>query len=143
MARMSPRDQISFARAWSVRTLTEIGERIYNAVAVFEQLWETPPHRVVATVSQRLAAEDVADPRDREILVGAIAAECRALLSRDQAMFPNGAVLHGLEVWHPDTFLTAFFQGDRDAYQTVRLLISMLPASAFRLRPGPVIDPTP
>ncbi len=128
-------------RLWVLARLERLGKPIYDAVSVFERYWESPDPEQVRVVSDRLAAEDLPDALDREILVGALALKCDVLISRDQPMFPHGGEMHGVQLWHPDTFLTAFFQGDAQAYDQVRLLMGMLravlppPAETARSRP--------
>ena len=52
----------------------------------------------------------VSDAADRPVLAAALAAQAPYLLSLDARHFPHGAVFTGVRCWHPDTFLTAFFQ---------------------------------
>lgn len=56
----------------------------------------------------------------------ALAVGASFLLSLNQSDFPHGATHRSVVFWHPDTFLTAYFQSDQDAYVYVRDELTLL-----------------
>jgi predicted nucleic acid-binding protein len=77
----------------------------------------------------------VIDPADRPVLATAIAAGAHILLSLDQRHLPHGTVFQGVECWHPDTFLTLFFQQNPDVYDQVSQVVSSVRPTIRRLLP--------
>jgi predicted nucleic acid-binding protein len=84
--------------------------------------------------SAALALEDVSDPDDRLHIRSAHAAGANYLLTLDNRHLLHGAIYAGVACWHPDTFLTLFFQQNPAAYtRTVRALKRLPSALATRL----------
>lgn len=89
-----------------------------------------------ATVEPTLL-DAVTDPDDRPILRAALAAGVSYPLSLDRRHLPHGTVFHGVRCWHPDTFLTLFYEQNPDAYDRAIDLVRETPASVRRrLLPG-------
>ena len=80
-------------------------------------------------------ASPLQDEKDWPVLAGAVATGCQYLLSLDQKSFPHGQGWRNVVFWHPDTFLTAFFQADAEAYVDVRLDLADI-AEPLPLFPG-------
>lgn len=111
---------------------------IDTVVAQLEQLWSSPEPEVLRLIPTHAPwASAIADSRDVPVFRGAIAAGAQYLLSRDRH-FPHGQVLNGIQLWHPDTFLTALFELDEDLYVDVRLDLMDL---FEELDPGPDLLP--
>ena len=93
--------------------------------------------RTFRSVTNLDAVEDplldvLADAGDRLVLRTALAAGVPYLLSLDQRHLPHGAVFHGVQCWHPDSFLTLFYQQNPDAYERAVSRVQSAPASIRR-----------
>jgi hypothetical protein len=75
----------------------------------------------------------VADPDDRPHMLAAHAAGVPYLLTLDERHLPHGMIVAGVQCWHPDTFLTLFYQQNPNAYRRTRQRITTLP-SALTIR---------
>lgn len=71
-----------------------------------------------STLSNDLFAS-VPDPSDTVLLQTALDSEAYVLLTLDQRHLPHGAVIAGIQCWHPDAFLTLFYQQNPHAYRRV------------------------
>jgi predicted nucleic acid-binding protein len=85
----------------------------------------------LTTVDEALL-RDVPDIADRPVLRTALAARAPYLLSLDQRHFPHGTVYHGVQCWHPDAFLTLFYQQNPAAYEYAARSVNGLPESIKR-----------
>lgn len=74
----------------------------------------------------------LSDVGDRPVLRTALAAEAPYLLSLDQRHFPHGAVFYGVQCWHPDSFLTLFYQQNPAAHERAADGVRRVPASIRR-----------
>lgn len=102
-----------------IDAMDTIRERIDFAISALERSWYCPSADVLQDVMNQ--ASPLQDEKDWPVLAGAVAAGCQYLLSLDQKSFPHGQGWRNVVFWHPDTFLTAFFQADAEAYVDVRL----------------------
>jgi predicted nucleic acid-binding protein len=103
---------------------------IDHVIAVHQRWWSSPDPHAVARLEADLAHEQLPDDNDRPVLACALAADCDVLLSRDREMFQHGHRFGRSVCWHPDTFLTALFQGDRQLYDLVRMQLRRLGTTA-------------
>jgi predicted nucleic acid-binding protein len=87
-----------------------------------------------------LALDDVVDPDDRLHIRSARAAGAGYFLSLDNRHLPHGATYGGVACWHPDTFLTLFYQQNPDAYDRAKRSIEDLP-NALKIRLLPHVEP--
>lgn len=74
----------------------------------------------------------VADPNDRPVRRAALAAGAPYLLSLDRRHLPHGTTFHGVRCWHPDTFLTLFYEQNPDAYRRAVDLVRETPTTVRR-----------
>ncbi len=107
-----------------IRTITEaidtVREGIDSAIGELEKNWISPTPDALTTSSAQIG-DSLRDKKDLPILAAAKATSCEYLLSSDEASFPHGESWGNVWYWHPDTFLTAFFEGCPEAYIDVRL----------------------
>lgn len=67
----------------------------------------------------------VPDAADWVLIQTALGNNATVLLTLDQRHLPHGAIIAGVECWHPDTFLTLFYQQNPDAYRRIRRFVSI------------------
>ena len=89
---------------------------IDRVISDHEQRWGSPPHDVLQTVSRNLPSNAVRDPKDIPILAAALACGATFLLSTNERDFAHGGSYEEVVFWHPDTFLTTYFETDLEAY---------------------------
>lgn len=111
--------------------------RMFDSVASVLDAQLTDLEHVFRFVSGRVSVDQatllaVADEADRPVLEAALATEASYLLSLDQHHFPHGAIVAGVQCWHPDTFLTLFYQQNPGAYERVVIRLPSLPATIKR-----------
>ena len=111
--------------------------QLFDTVASVLDAQLTDLEHVFRFVPSRVAVDEaalsaVADAADRPILHAALTADAPYLLSLDERHFPHGAVVAGVQCWHPDTFLTLFYQQNPGAYERVVLRLPTLPAPIKR-----------
>ena len=75
------------------------------------------------------ALEGVTDPADRQVLRAARAAGAPYLLALDRRHVPHGAIFEGVQCWHPDTFLTLFYQQNPAAFVRAARALADTPES--------------
>lgn len=92
---------------------------IDRVVSDHERLWGSPPHDVLREVSSALPPNVISDAKDIPILAGALACGATFLLSTNERHFPHGGSYESVVFWHPDTFLTTYFETDLEAYAFV------------------------
>ena len=80
------------------------------------------------------------DPDDRLHIRSARAAGANYFLTLDNRHLPHGAIYGGVACWHPDTFLTLFYQQNPAAYDRAKRAIKDLP-DALRMRLLPHVEP--
>ncbi|HEY9288100.1 MAG TPA: hypothetical protein VIT43_08780 [Candidatus Dormibacteraeota bacterium] len=107
-------------------SMETVRERIDAAVSALEQSWSCPVPDALRAALELPSPLD--DEKDWPVLAAARAVGVQYLLSLDQRSFPHGANWRGMVFWHPDTFLTAFFLADPDAYVDVALDLADVPA---------------
>jgi predicted nucleic acid-binding protein len=73
------------------------------------------------------ALPDVKDADDRPVIELARSVGAPYLLTLDERHLPHGAVIGGVQCWHPDTFLTLFYTQRPDAYLRAIAIIRTLP----------------
>jgi predicted nucleic acid-binding protein len=116
------------ARAEFDRMAIEIETQFLAAERVFS--FAPAPHQVAPAL---LSA--VLDPGDRPVLAAALASGAAIILSNDQRHLRHGSDFHGVECWHPDTFLTVLFQQNPQAYRQVTQAIDSIKSTIQRLLP--------
>jgi predicted nucleic acid-binding protein len=89
-----------------------------------------PFFRVVAgsAMDDAIELNGLSDPDDRPHILAARTAGAPFLLTLDHLHLPHGAIFAGVQCWHPDTFLTLFYQQNPHAYARARRAIKKLPA---------------
>lgn len=107
--------------------IQKVRHQLDDAIAAFERSWTVPSPEAIRGADGLFTDKPLPDEKDRSILVGAAAAECTFLLSRDKRSFPHGQRFGGIVCWHPDTFLTVLFQSQPDAYYEVSALVATSP----------------
>lgn len=122
--RAEPFSESSRTLIW--RTFDRTAEAIETQCAELER-WFTFASGL-ATVDETLL-DVLSDAADRPILRTALAAQTTFLLSLDQRHFPHGTIFHGVQCWHPDTFLTLFYQQNPAAYAFAAKSVNDLPAA--------------
>jgi hypothetical protein len=90
-------------------------------VAQLEQYWHVAPPNAAEAGASEVRNITINDVGALSVLAGAIATQARYLLTTNQEVFPNGLGWKAIAFWHPDTFLTAFFETCPDAYEDVCL----------------------
>jgi len=116
-------------RAVLRRTIGRVAADIEDQLAELERWLTFAP--ALAIIDETLL-QVVSDIADRPILRSALAAGAPFLLSLDQRHFPHGTVYHGLQGWHPDTFLTLFYQQNPTAYEYAARSVNDLPEAIKR-----------
>ena len=81
----------------------------------------------VETEDHRNEVGALSGPDDRVHILSAQAANVPYLLTLDQRHLPHGILVGRVQCWHPDTFLTLFYQQNRDAYDRAKQAIKKLP----------------
>jgi hypothetical protein len=109
-----------------------LGEQIEAQLAQVERAFRLVPD--VSGIEQSLV-EAIKDPADRMALRTALIGGARHILSLDERHLPHDVVFHGVRCWHPDTFLTIFYQQNPDANRRASAGVRMLPAAVRRLLP--------
>jgi hypothetical protein len=104
-----------------IDSIDRVRGSIDGVVDTLEQYWYSPDPNARQYSADVALEAPVRDAQDRPILAGALATGAEYLLTADTATFPHGVEWQGLKFWHPDTFLTAFFQTNPDSYIDVRL----------------------
>jgi hypothetical protein len=126
---LAPAGRFAFIQAASDRMRGE-ADSLISAVGPILRL------ATVETASVALDVSGVADPDDRPHILAAHAAGVPYLLTLDQRHLPRGTIVGGVQCWHPDTFLTLFYQQNPDAYRRTRQRITKLPSALpIRLQP--------
>lgn len=109
---------------------------IDRVIADHERHWHSPSPTDLRAVHRLLPPNAVPDPNDLPILAGAIATKAAFLLTTNNKDFPHGQEYQGVVFWHPDTFLTAYFEDAPEAYIFVRDEMPRASATfGARLRP--------
>jgi predicted nucleic acid-binding protein len=110
-------------------TLAHVNAELRAQFAALE-----PFFQVVATpvMADAIDLTDLSDPDDRHHILAARAAGAPFFLTLDQLHLPYGSIFAGVQCWHPDTFLTLFYQQNPDAYTRARRSIGRLPAALTR-----------
>jgi hypothetical protein len=108
--------------------IQEVRRNIDSVVALLERSWSSPLPERLRDSMVMIADVPVPDENDRPILAGASAVDAAFLLSKDKETFPHGGTFDKLAFWHPDTFLTALFEDNPDAYATVIDELRLLPS---------------
>lgn len=124
----SPADAIPAVR----RAVNSVSVALEDQLAEAERVF-----RLVTDLSSIRDAdvEVIADPADRMVLRTALASGAQYILSLDNRHLPHGTVFHGVECWHPDTYLTTFYQQNPEAYRRATRGARTLPAAIRRLLP--------
>lgn len=104
-----------------IDAMERVRETIDAVIEALEQYWYSPNPGARQEATDVALQAPVRDAQDVPILAGALAIRAEYLLTTDAAAFPHGLGWQNLKFWHPDTFLTAFFQRNPDAYVDVRL----------------------
>lgn len=92
---------------------------IDEAIERHEAAWDSPVATAMSQQYVRGRVPRLADRKDQAVLTASLAVDARYLLSTDQPSFKHLTRFGSVVCWHPDTFLTAFFRGDRAAYVAV------------------------
>jgi hypothetical protein len=100
---------------------------IDEAIEGLERSWDSPAAPAMARLYVRGTVPRLADRKDQAVLTAALAVGAQFLLSADRPSFDHLKRYGPLTCWHPDTFLTAYFQSDRAAYVTVCQELEKLP----------------
>lgn len=66
----------------------------------------------------------VPDRADWVLIQTALENDAAVLLTLDQRHLPHGAVIAGVRCWHPDTFLTEFYQQNPGAFRRTSRFVS-------------------
>ena len=142
VARVSTREQAleSSKRGADLATLRGDLEtrrhEIDRVIEDHEQWWSSPSPDELRVVYEGLAPNAVSDRKDMPVLAAALASGSTFLLSTNTRDFPHGRSHAQLVFWHPDTFLTAYFETDLDAYIFVAQELETYAASmGAQLRP--------
>ena len=93
---------------------------IDRVVADHERHWHSPSPTALRAVHREIPPDAVSDPNDLPILASALATDAAFLLTTNEHHFPHGQAYQGVVFWHPDTFLTAYFEDAPEAYIFVR-----------------------
>src|SRR5258706_6596210 len=124
VARVSTREQAFAVASNDVRVLKDELERrrreIDRVIADHERHWLSPSPVALRAIYSTLPPNAVPDPNDVPILAGALATRASFLLTTNNKDFPHGRAYQNVAFWHPDTFLTAYFEQDPEAYVFVR-----------------------
>lgn len=124
VARVSTREQAFAAVSTNVRALGEDLERrrheIDRVIADHERYWHSPSPTDLRATYATLPPNAVPDVKDIPVLAGALATRASFLLTTNEKDMPHGRMSENVVFWHPDTFLTAYFQDDSEAYVFVR-----------------------
>ncbi len=108
-----------------IDSMETVRSGIDKAVSALEQSWSCPSADALELATGLISP--LQDEKDWPVLAGAVAAGAQYLLSLDQRSFPHGRGWRNVVFWHPDTFLTTFFQVDAEAYVDVRLDLADIP----------------
>lgn len=84
---------------------------------------------ISVNVSDEIPVDTVRDPNDWHLVHLSKRAKARILLSLDQRHLPHGLVVDGVQCWHPDTFLTLFFQQNPEVYQSAVQFVRKYPSA--------------
>lgn len=107
------------------RTAADLESQLFDLEAIFR--YPAGLHDI-----DQSALASVSDPTDRHVLRTALAAQAPFLLSLDRRQFPHGSLLQGVRCWHPDSFLTLFYQQNPASYARARQRLDALPTSIRR-----------
>ena len=119
---MPPGSPPAFLAATVTRTFEAVASAVDAQLTDLERFFRFAPQ---AAVDDAILAE-VADAADRAVLRAALAGGASYLLTLDQRHLPHGTIFGGVQCWHPDTFLTLFYQQNPDTYVWVRREIPLL-----------------
>jgi len=140
IARVATREQALTVVSANPAALTDELERrrreIDRVIGDHERHWHSPAPAELRAAYATLPPDAVPDPDDLPILSGAIATRSSFLVTTNTRDFPHGRVYQTVVFWHPDTFLTAYFEDDPEAYVLVRdEMPRALAAFGAQLRP--------
>ena len=125
VARVATREQaIQSVKRGSTRTelAADLEARrhvIDEAIEHHEAAWDSPAATAMARQYVSGRVPRLADRKDQAVLTAGLAVDAHYLLSTDRPSFGHLKRFESLVCWHPDTFLTAFFRRDREAYVAV------------------------
>jgi predicted nucleic acid-binding protein len=124
----------SGARARAVaEALATLGADLDAQLAALREYFRPAP---AVSLEETTTLTEIDDPDDRLHVLAARASGAAYLLTLDERHLPHGAIYAGVQCWHPDSFLTLFYQQNPDAYERAIQLIEELPdALALRLLP--------
>lgn len=124
VARVSTREQALAAASTDIRTLGEELERrrheIDRVISDHERYWHSPSPTDFRAAYATLPPNTAPDLNDIPVLAGALATRASFVLTTNQKDMPHGRVYENVVFWYPDTFLTAYFEEDPEAYVFVR-----------------------
>lgn len=142
VARVATREQaLATARSDADTIGPELQRRrheIDRVIRDHEIYWASPLPAALRDAYELIPPGTVDDEKDVPILAAAMATQSTFLLSTNERDFPNGGAYQHVAFWHPDTFLTAYFEDHPDAYVFVREeMQEAIKKFGAQLRPGP------
>ena len=120
VARVATREQAIATAAHESTALRDELERrrheIDRVIADHERYWHSPSPTDLRATYATLPPNVVRDPKDVPVLAGALATRSSFLLTANTKDFPHAQSYQYVVFWHPDTFLTAYFEDDSESY---------------------------